>query len=115
MGACNHTFHRLGGIDDCPVCNKDEIERKRRHCLALLEPLFEKANRERKWFYWSHQGLMFSPKELRMMHARGEFIWAPSNWQLVDPPGMKDLDLEREKMTQYNQELKRKIDEGWES
>lgn len=21
MSTCNHTFHRLGGIDDCPVCN----------------------------------------------------------------------------------------------
>lgn len=24
--ACNHTFHRLGGIDDCPLCNPTDKE-----------------------------------------------------------------------------------------
>lgn len=25
---CDHTFHRLGGIDDCPVCSSHKAERK---------------------------------------------------------------------------------------
>jgi hypothetical protein len=56
--------------------------------LAELEPLFERAKRERKWFYLSHPTdlIVLSPKELRIAHSQGQFIFGPERWQLLDPP-----------------------------
>ena len=83
--------------------------------LEALEPLFYKADRERKWFYSHHQGVLFSPRELRDLLRRGFFLFGVDNWKLVDPPSFANLELEREKLLKYNEDLKKKIDEGWES
>jgi hypothetical protein len=40
---CNHTFHRLGGIDDCPECNPDN-----------------KKQAPRRWILENHGGELFS-------------------------------------------------------
>lgn len=61
---CNHTFHRLGGIDDCPVCNPQppapECPRCKKHqCLCsgdVVEPAQDGA---REWFLFivkDHEG-----------------------------------------------------------
>jgi hypothetical protein len=59
------------------------------HVLKSLEPLFKRAEREHKWFYLMgdpDQAVMFSPEELRQLHWRGEYIFGPDRWVLVDPP-----------------------------
>ena len=53
--------------------------------LKMLEPLFERAEREGLWFYSNYQGLWFSPAQHRKEHANGKFRWGPVNWQLLPP------------------------------
>lgn len=53
--------------------------------LLSLQPLFEKAEKEKLWFYCSYQDLWFSPKELKDMQKAGRFIWGEVNWVLKDP------------------------------
>lgn len=81
----------------------------------LLEPLFIQANREKKWFLSTYQAMLFSPKELRSRHNRGELLWGPKNWQLVDPPKLKDPKVEFENAVRYNNDLLNRIEDGWES
>lgn len=86
--------------------------------LKLLEPLFEQAVKNRKWFYCSYQGMIFSPRELRDRHNKGELIWGPVNWQLIDPPMRRDLGVEIRELTERvlreDEELKKRIKKGWD-
>ncbi len=61
----------------------DESEKK--DILLSLEPLFEKAEKEKLWFYCSYQALWITPKELRKYHNQGRFIWGTANWSLRNP------------------------------
>ena len=58
---------------------------ERDQILGGLEPLFERASREGKWFWLRYQDLWFAPEELRKAHAVGRFIWGAVNWELRDP------------------------------
>ena len=60
---------------------KDEI-------LAMLAPLFERAEREDLYFFTTaaeEEPLWFTPEELRDQHQRDDFVWGPDNWQLRSP------------------------------
>lgn len=81
--------------------------------IDLLEPLFERALKEKKWFRSNYQGIYFSPKELRAELNKGKFVWGPVNWMLVDPPAFRDLEVERVEAFAYNEQLQRRINEGW--
>lgn len=50
--------------------------------LKSLEPLFEKAEKEKLWFYTNYQGLWFTPSELREQHKKDCFVWGVDNWEL---------------------------------
>lgn len=65
--------------------SKEAVRTARESILTLLEPLFERAEREGLWFYCSYQSLWFSPAQLRAAHKDGRFIWGPMNWQLRVP------------------------------
>lgn len=78
--------------------------------LKSLEPLFEQATRENKWFFCSYQALDFSPKELREAHKQGRFIWGPVNWKLIDPPKLKSVEEEIKKVHEYNDELRKRLE-----
>lgn len=84
-----------------------------RDIIDSLEPLFDKAHKERKWFRSNYQGMYFSPKELREHLTKGKFVWGPVNWCLVDPPPFRDLEAERVEALAYNENLQRRITEGW--
>ncbi len=64
--------------------------------LETLTPLFERAEKDKLWFYTSYQMLWFSPKELRKQQAKGSFVWSVGNWQLRNP---------QERLNQLNNEL----------
>jgi hypothetical protein len=51
--------------------------------IKSLEPLFEKAEKEKLIFLSNYQSIKFPPKELRKAHKDGRFIWGPANWRLV--------------------------------
>lgn len=52
--------------------------------IALsLEPLLEKAQKEKRWLWSKHQGFYVSPKQLRSALKKGLFRWGPENWTLV--------------------------------
>jgi len=77
----------------------------REEILKELEPLFEKAEKEGKWFYCKYQGLWFSPQKLREQQEQGRFIWGSCNWELRDP---------REKLVEMKRQrdsLNREIDQ----
>ena len=76
---CNHTFHRLGGIDDCPVCRPEttsepagDISRER---VAKSEELqHEQASadeaRDAALSEWFAQ-----PNECRTLEDAFEYAW----------------------------------------
>lgn len=61
--------------------------------LRQLQPLFEQARREGKWFHTFYQDIWLSPDELEAAHKKGRFLWGPCNWTLRDP---KELVAEAE-------------------
>lgn len=63
---------------------------QREAILQGLEPLFEEARRDGKWFWCRYQDLWFSPDELADRHANGKFIWGAVNWVLRDPQEQVD-------------------------
>lgn len=66
---------------------------------TALTPLFERAYREKLWFYTDYQNLWFSPKELKAENERGSFNWGPGNWELRDPQErLEELAKELEKI-----------------
>lgn len=60
------------------MATKEEI-------LALLEPLLQQAEKEKKWLFCRYQLLWFSPAELRAALKENRFVWGPVNWELHDP------------------------------
>jgi hypothetical protein len=50
-----------------------------------LKPLFDRAERERLWFFSPYQQLWFSPGNLRQQQEAGNFRWGSANWELRDP------------------------------
>ena len=58
---------------------------KKEEILKSLEPLFEKAKKEKLFFFCYYQNLWFTPKELRQHHKEGTFIWEKANWELRNP------------------------------
>jgi hypothetical protein len=58
---------------------------ERQEILDGLKPLFERAEREKLWFYSPYQDLWFSPEELREAQSEGRFIWGELNWHLRSP------------------------------
>jgi len=80
----------------------------------LLEPLFEKANKEKLWFYSNYQGMWFSPKELKKEQDSGRLLWGPVNWQLREPPKTRDSALEKAKIDIENEKLIKRIESGWD-
>ena len=55
--------------------------------LEELNPLFEQAEKEGKWFFsQSLAGVFwFSPAELKTEHENEKFIWSAANWELRNP------------------------------
>ena len=53
--------------------------------LNSLKPLFEKAEKEKLWFYSNYQDMWFSPKELKEYQSKDCFIWGADNWKLRNP------------------------------
>lgn len=47
--SCNHTFHRLGGIDDCPVCNPLSPEQENYDHLYDIASPPEQGGDPREW------------------------------------------------------------------
>jgi hypothetical protein len=85
-----------------------ELTEQGKLALKELEPLFERAEKEKLWFYSSYQGLWFSPKELKEEHENGKFIWGAGNWQLLDPQTEIDSMLRRIENTKKEIELFKK-------
>ena len=79
-----------------PLKDKTEI-------LQSLEPLFQQAEAEKKWFYCAYQDMWISPKDLRQSHSQGRLIWGPVNWALRDPSEL--LELHRKRTLDAQQEL----------
>jgi len=52
---------------------------------ASMQPLFDQARREGKWFFTSYQQIWFSPDELEAQQRSGKFRWGPENWELRHP------------------------------
>lgn len=50
-----------------------------------LQPMFQTARREGKWFWCVYQDLWWSPDELKTHQNQGRFVWGPPNWKLRDP------------------------------
>lgn len=53
-----------------------------------LDAMFEKANKEKLWFFINSMAtgpMWFSPTELDAQQKNGKFIWGPLNWQLRNP------------------------------
>ena len=66
--------------------------------LEELEPLFIEAIEEDLWFHCSYQDTWLSPKELKVHHKNGAYIWSVENWKLLDPQiKIKHLEEEIEK------------------
>lgn len=91
---------------------KKMIDRKE-EIKQLLKPLFEMAIKEKKWFLCSYQGLLFSPKELKERNDKGELLWGPANWTLVDPPKEKDPNEAFERVVDDNYNLRVRIHNGF--
>tara|TARA_Y100000310_G_scaffold72045_1_gene68026 strand:+ start:13158 stop:13493 length:336 start_codon:yes stop_codon:yes gene_type:complete len=55
--------------------------------LKELEPLFEKAEKEKLWFYQKALSgpLWFSPQELKNHLKEGRYKWTGTIWNLRDP------------------------------
>ena len=51
----------------------------------MLQPMFDRAEKEGLWFHASYQDLWFSPRQLQEMHAHGSFLWGSVNWELQKP------------------------------
>lgn len=52
---------------------------------TAMEELFERAEREKLWFFSSYQQIWFSPRELKEQQAQGKFRWGAGDWKLRDP------------------------------
>lgn len=50
-----------------------------------LQPLYERAKKEKLWFYCKYQDLWFTPDELMQYQSDGRFVWGAKNWELKDP------------------------------
>lgn len=87
---------------------------EREEIIKSLQPLFEKAEKEKLWFYCNYQDLWFSPKELKDMQKAGRFIWGEVNWTLQNPmervtemeKRIKAYEIEKEKFIKRIQEEK---------
>lgn len=78
--------------------------------LQSLEPLFERAKRNKLWFHCGYQDLWFSPQELRAEQANGRFIWGPVNWNLRSPYELiNELKTEIKKSEQTIDKLRQRI------
>src|SRR5271166_6691957 len=86
---------------------------QREEILKMLEPMFQEAIREKKWFYCGYQAMVFSPKELREEHNKDQLIWGPTNWRLIDPPKPTDIDRLIMETKKKNDALIKRIEEGW--
>jgi hypothetical protein len=79
---------------------------EREEILKMLEPLFEKAEKEGLWFESNYQRFNLTPSELRERHAKGELIWGPVNWTLIDPKTLlDDPEQARLKAIKHNERL----------
>ena len=58
--------------------------------LKGLKPLFDKARKEKLWFYCGYQGMWFAPDELEAYHKDNKFVWGAVNWQLRNPKEQLD-------------------------
>lgn len=58
--------------------------------LKELEPLFEKARKEKLLFRSGYQSILFHPDDLAREQKEGRFIWGAVNWTLESPK--KELD-----------------------
>lgn len=84
----------------------------------MLEPLFCKAQKEKKWFRCNYQGFILSPRELRLRNNRGELLWGPVNWELVEPPVLRVFETEavelKREIEKYNDSISNRILGGWD-
>lgn len=102
---CTHTFHRLGGIDDCPTCSPDKPfftgeDLKR----AFLVPLPRGFECMEQWEYAAHlANVQVAPLLERIEILKGEleesdrvlFLWKEENERLkaaldCEIPTLKD-------------------------
>lgn len=82
--------------------------------LKNLEPLFQEAVIKKKFFLSTYQAIVMSPRELRDHHKRGELIWGPLNWKLVDPPDLEDEDDAIHALRKRNKALKQRLENAWD-
>lgn len=82
--------------------------------LKGMGPLFDRAEKEKLWFYCRYQNMWFSPKELKDYQAREQFLWGAVNWELRDPATkLEELELLRLNTGKEIIELERRVKEGW--
>lgn len=71
------------------------MKENREQILKLLEPLFERAEKEGLWFK-TVGATWLTPMELRANHEKGYYVWVPDNWELKSPDEFLDH-LEKDK------------------
>jgi hypothetical protein len=79
----------------------------------MMEPIFQQAIREKKWFLSTYQGILMSPAELRKSHNEGRLLWGPVNWRLVDPPTPTNIPAEIDRLQSENKRLSERVSLGW--
>lgn len=57
----------------------------RRTILDSLTPLFNRARKEKLWFWNRSTNVWFSPSQLVVEWKRHRYIWGPDHWTLRDP------------------------------
>ena len=93
------------------------MENSKESILESLEPLFERARREKKWFFCHYQELWFSPRELREKHSEGRFIWGVVNWDLRDPEELLiewelNLEMAKTQLKNFKERIRREEEDG---
>ena len=87
---------------------------QREQILAGLEPLIQKAERMDLLLRaraFGHDELIFTPKELRAYHQKGQYIWGAVNWTLEEPRIVinsleRDIKKAEEKLATFKQRMK---------
>lgn len=75
-----------------------------------MQPLFERARKEKLWFYTPYQGIWFSPRELAIAQAEGRFMWSAQNWQLANPvEHLEQLDRERARAESVYEQFRERL------
>ena len=74
--------------------------------IKSLQPMFDRARKERLWFHCPYQDLWLTPDELIEYFDENRFVWGPDNWELRDP---QELIEQKEKLIAATRESIRDI------